>query len=73
VQARLVKIKYITIRAEKVASPVAALHAEHLSQIIDKRERWRIGLSGIMLYTPCLRRNCANFFVRALSNFHQFW
>jgi len=26
VPARLIKIKYITIRAEKVASPVTALH-----------------------------------------------
>ena len=31
--ARLIKIKYITIRAEKVASPVTALHRGTLSVI----------------------------------------
>jgi len=29
VPARLINIKYITIRAEKVASPVTALHTAH--------------------------------------------
>jgi len=31
VPARLINIKYITIRAEKVASPVTALHRHHWS------------------------------------------
>jgi len=31
VPARPINIKYITIRAEKVASPVTALHGDHLS------------------------------------------
>jgi len=32
VPARLINIKYITIRAEKVASPVTGLQINHLSQ-----------------------------------------
>jgi len=34
VPARLISIKYITIRAEKVASPVTALHYGNITQTL---------------------------------------
>jgi len=35
VPARLINIKYITIRAEKAASPVTALHRDNLNLVVD--------------------------------------